>query len=508
MLAALILILVVGGLVAWLAERYGANAPRWVSVVALGLDGALLVPYFARGFPDVGVWLDDVRWRWIPRFGISFHLGMDGVSLLLIALTIFLGFMAVAASWTEIRERIGFFHFNLLWTLAGVLGVFLALDLFLFFVFWEIMIVPMYFLIALWGHENRAYAAIKFFLFTQVSGLLMLLALVMLAIIHYRGSGVYTFDYFDLLQTNLEVNTALWLMLGFFIAFTVKLPGVPFHTWLPDAHTQAPTGGSVILAGVMLKTGAYGLLRFVIPFFPEVVADFSPVAMGLGVAGILYGGMLAFAQSDMKRLVAYSSISHMGFVLVGLYAWNAAALQGVVITLLAHGISSAALFMLAGSVQERIHTRDMGRMGGLWTDVPRMAAIGLFFSVAALGMPGLGNFIGEFLVLLGAYRVDAPMTAAAALGLIIAPVYSLILIQRAFHGGAREIHQIRDFGARELAAMALLIVATVWMGVYPQSMLNVSDTWVKNSLKGWQEGIVQTYSKPSDEQLADRGQLQ
>ena len=218
---------------------------------------------------------------------------------------------------------------------------------------------------------------------------------------------------------------------------------MPFHTWLPDAHTQAPTGGSVILAGVMLKTGAYGLLRFVIPFFPEVVADFSPVAMGLGVAGILYGGMLAFAQSDMKRLVAYSSISHMGFVLVGLYAWNAAALQGVVITLLAHGISSAALFMLAGSVQERIHTRDMSRMGGLWTDVPRMAAIGLFFSVAALGMPGLGNFIGEFLVLLGDYRVDASMTAAAALGLIIAPVYSLILIQRVFHGGAREVHQMR-----------------------------------------------------------------
>jgi NADH-quinone oxidoreductase subunit M len=296
-------------------------------------------------------------------------------------------------------------------------------------------------------------------------------------------------------------------MLGFFIAFTVKLPGVPFHTWLPDAHTQAPTGGSVILAGVMLKTGAYGLLRFVIPFFPEVVADFSPIAMGLGVAGILYGGILAFAQSDMKRLVAYSSISHMGFVLVGLYAWNALALQGVVITLLAHGISSAALFMLAGSVQERIHTRDMSRMGGLWTDVPRMAAIGLFFSVAALGMPGLGNFIGEFLVLLGAYRVDASMTAAAALGLIIAPVYSLMLIQRAFHGGTRETHEIRDFGGRELAAMGLLMVATVWMGVYPQPMLNVSDAWVKNSLKGWQEGIVQQYSKPPEEQLADRGQL-
>lgn len=507
MLAALILVLAVGGLLAWQAERYGTNAPRWIALVTLIVDGALLVPYFAGGFPEAGVWLDDIRLHWIPRFGISFHLGLDGVSLLLVALTVFLGLMAVAASWTEIRERVGFFHFNLLWTLAGVLGVFLALDLFLFFVFWEIMIVPMYFLIALWGHENRAYAAIKFFLFTQVSGLLMLLAMVVLVIIHQRDAGVYTFDYFDLLQTSLELNTAWWLMLGFFIAFTVKLPGVPFHTWLPDAHTQAPTGGSVILAGVMLKTGAYGLLRFVIPLFPETVADFSPIAMGLGVAGILYGGMLAFAQSDMKRLVAYSSVSHMGFVLVGLFAWNALALQGVVITLLAHGISSAALFVLAGAVQERIHTRDMNRMGGLWTDVPRMAAIGLFFSVAALGMPGLGNFIGEFLVLLGAYRVDAAMTAAAALGLIIAPVYSLILIQRAFHGETREIHRIRDFGARELALMGFLIVATVWIGMYPQSMLDVSDTWLKNSLRGWGEGVAQQNdSQPPGERLADRGE--
>jgi NADH-quinone oxidoreductase subunit M len=490
MLAALILVLAVGGVLAWGADRYNADAPRWIAIIALLLDGALLIPYFAGGLPDAGVWLEDVRWRWIPRFGIGFHLGLDGVSLLLAALTVFLGIMAVMASWTEIKNRVGLFHFNLLWTLAGVLGVFLALDLFLFFVFWEIMIVPMYFLIALWGHENRAYAAIKFFLFTQVSGLLMLLAMVVLVIIHQRNTGVYTFNYFDLLQTNLELNTALWLMLGFFIAFTVKLPGVPFHTWLPDAHTQAPTGGSVILAGVMLKTGAYGLLRFVIPFFPEVIADFSPIAMGLGVAGILYGGMLAFAQPDMKRLVAYSSVSHMGFVLVGLFAWNALALQGVVITLLAHGISSAALFVLAGAVQERIHTRDMNRMGGLWTDVPRMAAIGLFFSVAALGMPGLGNFIGEFLVLLGAYRVDAAMTAAAALGLIIAPVYSLILIQRAFHGGPRERHRIHDFGVRELSLMGLLIVAMVWIGLYPQSMLDVSDAWVKGSLRGWEETVA------------------
>jgi NADH-quinone oxidoreductase subunit M len=475
-LSLLIIVLAAGGVLAFLAERLGPAAPRWIALIALAVDGALLAPYFGEAAPpEAGVWLDQLRLAWIPRFGIGFHLGMDGVSLLLIALTLLLGFMAVAASWSEIGGRVGLFHGNLLWTLAGVLGVFLALDLFLFFVFWEVMIVPMYFLIALWGHENRAYAAIKFFLFTQVSGLLMLLAMVVLVLLHHGKTGTYTFDYFSLLGTELDADTALWVMLGFFIAFAVKLPAVPLHTWLPDAHTQAPTGGSVVLAGVLLKTGAYGLLRFAIPLFPSAALDFAPTAMALGVVSILYGGMLAFAQSDLKRLVAYSSISHMGFVLVGLYSRNSLASQGAVMTMLAHGLSAAALFMLAGALQERIHTRDMNRMGGLWSDVPRMAAVALFFSVAALGLPGLGNFVGEFLVLAGAFRSNAGMTALAALGLIVAPVYSLILIQRAFQGEHRETHGIHDLGAREMAALACLIAATVGMGLYPQPLLDIAD---------------------------------
>jgi len=483
MLVALLAILAMGGFLAWYGERWGRNVPRWIAIAALGLDGLLLLPYLARGAAPVGSeWLLDVRGTWIPRFGIGFHLGLDGLSLLLVALTVFLGLAAVVCSWTEIRSRIGFFHFNLLWTLTGVLGVFLALDLFLFFFFWEVMIVPMYFLIALWGHERRAYAAMKFFLFTQVSGLLMLLAIIVMAVFHHAATGVYTFDYFDLLQAELSPQTAFWLMLGFFVAFTVKLPAVPFHTWLPDAHTQAPTGGSVILAAVLLKTGAYGLIRFVVPLFPEASHSFAPVAMTLGVVSILYGGKLAFAQSDIKRLIAYTSISHMGFILLGVFAWNALALQGAVMTMLAHGISASALFMLAGALQERIHTRDLGRMGRLWADVPRMAAIGLFFSVAALGMPGLGNFVGELLVLLGAFKIDTTLTTLAALGLIVAPIYSLILVQKAFQGDYQEKHTLSDYGLREVTVMGALILATVWIGVYPQSVLDISAPSLQASI--------------------------
>ncbi|MGR9108686.1 MAG: NADH-quinone oxidoreductase subunit M [Gammaproteobacteria bacterium] len=483
----LILILLLGGALAWLGERRGKKMPGWISLGVLGIDLLLVAAIWMSSSPNLALtgaedhsWIFDLNMAWIERFGIHFHLAMDGLSLLLVALTVFLGIMAVACSWTEITERVGFFHFNLLWTLAGVLGVFLALDLFLFFFFWEMMIIPMFLLIAIWGHESRIYASIKFFLFTQVTSLLMLAAILGLVYVRYQQTGTFSFDYPDLLNLQVEPGLALWLMLGFFIAFVTKLPGVPFHTWLPDAHTQAPTAGSVILAGVLLKTGAYGLLRFVVPLFPDAAQSFTPIAMILGVISIIYGAHLAFAQTDMKRLVAYTSISHMGFILVGIFAWNEWALQGAVMTMLAHGISSAALFMIAGALQERMHTRDMRRMGGLWAEVPRLSAVALFFSIAALGMPGLGNFVGEFLVLIGAYQVSVPLTALAALGLIAAPVYSLILVQKVFHAEARESHHLWDFGRREMTLMGFMIIAMVWMGVYPQSMLDLSAPVLEN----------------------------
>lgn len=483
MLAWLIVILLIAGGLAWASERRGRQWPRRIALAALAIDLILTLTLWGVRGDHTGMthgstrdiaWLAELSAHWIPRFGINLHLAMDGLSLLLVLLTLFLGLVSVAASWTEITSRVGFFHFNLLWVLAGVVGVFLAMDLFLFFMFWEVMLVPMYFLISIWGHENRIYAAVKFFLFTQAGSLLMLIAIIGLTAVHYRQTGLLTFEYETLLGTTMDPTVAMWLMLGFFAAFAVKLPVVPLHTWLPDAHTEAPTAGSVILAGLLLKTGAYGLLRFTVPLFPEAAQAFAPVVMGLGVIGILYGGILAFAQTDLKRLVAYSSISHLGFVLLGIFAGNALALQGAVMQMIAHGITTGALFVLVGALQERVHTRDMRRMGGLWETLPRFGAVGLFFAIASLGLPGLGNFVGEFLVMLGTYRVSIPMAVFASLGVVVATVYSLALVQQTFHGPARERWKVDDLSLRSLIPLGAMIVLQVWLGLYPQPVLETA----------------------------------
>lgn len=471
MLAILIAIPVIAALLAWLCEWISPSFPRWLALIAMAADTALAVWLWTWPTNKPHLWSSALFASWIPRFGIGFHLAADGLSILLLILTGFLGMVAVACSWSEIRERVGFFHFCLLWTLAGAIGVFVAMDLFLFFFFWEVMLVPMYFLIAVWGHENRAYAAIKFFLFTQGSGLLMLVSIVVLAIGHYRATGHLSFDYFDLIGAKIPPWIGFWLMFGFFVAFAVKLPAVPLHTWLADAHTEAPTAGSVILAGIMLKTGAYGLMRFALPLFPEASLSFAPIAMLMGVVGILYGALLAFGQTDLKRLIAYTSVSHMGFVLFGIYAWNTAGLTGAVVQMLAHGLSTGALFVLVGAMQERLGTRDLGRMGGLWAAAPRLAAWGLFLAVAVLGLPGLGNFVGEFLVLLGAFRRDFLLTAVAALGLVAAAAYALIMVQRAFHGEKPPGLEMADFNGREHAQMVAMAAGIVGLGLFPQAVI-------------------------------------
>jgi len=488
----LMLILFAGGIGAWLAESRGAEHPRAVALAAILLCVFLVIMMLVA--PDAmglggdsvaqlgqpGEWLVLYQADWIPRFGISFVFGVDGLGLLLVALTVILGLISLGAAWGEIVERSGFFYFNLLWTLAGVIGVFTALDLFLFFFFWEVMLIPMYFIIAIWGHENKEYAAMKFFIFTQVSGMLMLVSILALVFLNYQAGGELSFSYFDLLGTDLAPDIAMLVMLGFFIAFATKLPAVPIHNWLPDAHSQAPTAGSVILAGILLKTGAYGLIRFAIPLFPEASEAFAPTAMTMAVISILYAAKVAFAQTDLKRLIAYTSVSHMGFVLLGIYAWNAQAVQGAVMTMLAHGFSAAALFMLAGGIQHRLHTRDMDQMGGLWGVAPKLSFMAMFFTVAAVGMPGLGNFVGEFLVLLGSFQVSIAATAAAAAGMVVAAVYSLIVIQKVFHGKNTHNHVMADLSTMEFLCFGLMMIGLLWMGLYPQSMLDMAEPTLRS----------------------------
>jgi NADH-quinone oxidoreductase subunit M len=468
----LIAILLVAGVLAWFAARWNANAPRWIALAATAADFVIGIVLWVRHYGQLSLvphndWIEQMDWAWIAPFGIHFHLAMDGLSLLLLMLTFFLGVVSVLVSWREIQERIGFFHLNLLWVLAGITSVFLALDLFLFYFAWELMLVPMYFLIALWGHERRQYASVKFFIFTQLSGLLMLIAILALYFAHHTATGLYTFDYVRLLDTPLSATASKWMMLGFFVAFAVKLPAVPVHTWLPDAHTEAPTAGSVVLAGLLLKTGAYGMLRFVVPLFPSAAHQFTPVAMILAVIGILYGGLLAFAQADFKRLVAYTSISHLGFVLLGIFAWNELALQGAVVTMIAHGISTGALFVIAGLLQERMHTRDMDRMGGLWDTIPRLSGAALFFSLGSLGLPGLGDFVGEFLILLGTYRVSLVLTILATVGVLVSTFYALRLLQRTFYGPNLYEWRLADLNRREALIIAPMIVVLLWLGLYP-----------------------------------------
>ena len=490
-LALLVAVPLVFGIAGWALGSRNTDWSRWLTLAsnAINLVIVALLWAGAAGALNIGVpalpstpWLAQVRWPWIPGLGISFSLSLDGLSLALLALTAFLGIMSVLASWRGIKDRIGFFHFNLSLVLAGVNGVFLATDLFLFAFFWELMLIPMYFLIDLWGHENRHKAAVKFFLFTQVGGLLMLVSIIGLAVVHSMASGSLTFEYSELIGTAMSPVVGMLLMLGFFLAFAVKLPAFPLHTWLPDAHTEAPTAGSVILAGLLLKTGGYGLIRFALPLFPAASHAIAPVAIALAVAGIIYGGLMAFSQSDMKRLVAYSSVSHLGFVLLGVYVFTSQALSGAVLQMVSHGISTGALFILVGALQDRIHTRDINRMGGLWKQVPRMGAAGLVLAMALVGLPGLLNFVAEFLVLVGTWKVSMLATVLAGVGLVIATVYALRMIQLAFHGSPRETWTFPDLSWLEGGVLYLMIALLVVLGLFPQAILRVVDQVVAGVL--------------------------
>ncbi|SFH05831.1 NADH-quinone oxidoreductase subunit M [Pontibacter chinhatensis] len=489
----MIVILMAGGLLAWLSKKWHPELPRWIALFAVLADFILAV-YLWLSLPaatlGVSPWLLQLEIPWIPQWGVNFILALDGLSLLMLLLTFFLGILSVLVSWREIRTKSGFFHFNLLWVLAGITGVFLTMDLFLFYFFWEVMLIPMYFLIGVWGHANRTYAAFKFFLFTQASGLLMLLAILGLYFIHGSQTGIYTFNYFELLGTAFTPEAARLLMFGFLAAFLVKLPVVPFHSWLPDAHSEAPTAGSVILAGLLLKTGAYGLLRFVLPLFSTAAVEFAPWAMLLGAVGIIYGAILAYSQTDLKRLAAYTSVSHMGFVILGVFAFNEWALQGVVMQMIAHGLSTGALFIVAGFLYERLHTRDMGQMGGFWAKAPKLGVFAMVFVMASLGLPGLGNFIAEFLTLVGSWQANNWLTVVATIGIVLATAYSLRIMQKVFYEPAHSDHHLPDLSARELLIAVPMIALILWLGLYPQPVLDTVQPSIKQQLQAYREAEV------------------
>jgi NADH-quinone oxidoreductase subunit M len=407
---------------------------------------------------------------WIPEWGVGYITGVDGISLWMILLTTFLMPLGVLASW-GIGTRVKPYFVFLLALETGMLGVFASLDLFLFYLFWEATLVPMYFLIGMWGYGRRLYAAIKFFLFTLVGSLLMLVGILAL---YFSTQGEPTFSYQALLDTPLTLGTQRLLFLAFFASFAVKVPLVPLHTWLPDAHTEAPTAGSVMLAGVLLKMGAYGLIRFAIPLFPDAARDFVPLVIGLSIVGIVYGALVAAMQKDLKRLIAYSSVAHLGFVTLGLFVGSVEGMSGGILQMVSHGLSTGVLFMLVGALYDRRHTRMIADFGGLAKSVPLFSGIFLLVALSSLGLPGLNGFVGEFLVLLGTFFTYRWWVIPAAFGVVLAAIYLLWAYQRVFHG---EITQeanrnLPDLNLREIAMVVPAVALIVLIGVYPKPFLD------------------------------------
>ena len=419
--------------------------------------------------------------RWIPSLGAGYHVGIDGISLLLVLLTTFLTPLALLSAWRSIEERTKEFVLTVLALETGMLGVFVSLDLFLFFVFWEAMLVPMYLIIGVWGGGQRVYAAIKFILYTMLGSALMLVAILVLYFQQGAATGLYTFDLEQLGRWVVPAGLGQNLMfLAFALAFAIKVPLFPFHTWLPDAHVEAPTAGSVILAGVLLKMWTYGFLRFCLPFFPDASLTFRPLVWALALIGIVYGAWVSTVQPDLKRLVAYSSVSHLGFVMLGLFTLTPQGLVGAIIQMVNHGLSTGALFLLVGMVYERRHTRLIADFGGLWRVMPAFSAVFLVVSLSSLGLPGLNGFVGEFLILVGAFQVNRGVAVLATSGIIFAAVYMLWMCQRVIFGRVThdENRGLADLGLREWAVLAPVLVFIVWIGVYPAAFTGKTEATV------------------------------
>jgi NADH-quinone oxidoreductase subunit M len=456
-----------------LPRESGRLVRTWAATAAVA-ELLFSLPLWWRLVPGAPGWQFAEQHDWLPFLGAHYHLGVDGISMVLVLLTTTLTAIAVIGAFRAVEDRAREFYALLLALESGMLGTFLSLDLLLFYVFWEAMLIPMYLLIGVWGGPRRIYAAIKFFLYTMAGSVLMLVAILWLYFHHRAVTGVATFELDAFYALPLAPAQQLWLFLAFALAFAIKVPMFPFHTWLPDAHVEAPTAGSVILAAVLLKMGTYGFLRFAIPLFPQASATLTPWIVTLAIIGILYGALVAMVQPDLKKLVAYSSVSHLGFCMLGLYAMNAQGFSGAMLQMINHGISTGALFMLVGIVYERRHTRLIADFGGLWKPLPVYAAIFLVVTLSSIGLPGTNGFVGEFLVLLGAYRAQPLWAIVAALGVILSAVYMLWMFQRVMFGPVThaENETLTDLSGRERLVLAPILVLIFWLGFAPQPLLD------------------------------------
>lgn len=466
----------VGAIVVACISPRQKSALRWVTfaitVITFGLS-VWVLSLFDASRTELSL-VTDVPWFNIAGISVRFFLGVDGLSILLILLTTLLTPLAILSTWRSIQEHVKSFMLLFLLLETSMLGVFAAEDLVLFYVFWEFTLIPMYFLIGVWGSENRLYAAIKFFLYTMAGSIFLLLGLI------YVGWQAGTFAIPDLIaKRSLFANAQTWLFLAFGIAFAIKVPMWPLHSWLPDAHTEAPTAGSVILAGVLLKMGAYGFIRINLPLFPQATLQFAPWMAGLAIVGILYGAWVSYRQRDFKRLVAFSSVSHLGFVVLGIFALSQTALAGSILQMVNHGLSTGALFLIVGMLYDRLHTRDMAAFGGLWKVMPVYGSLAIIVTLSSVGLPGLNGFVGEFSILAGTFNspvLNSPWFAGVAtLGVILAAIYLFTMIEKVFLGPVTHSENLglKDLSAREIATLAPLLVLIFWIGIYPKPFFNL-----------------------------------
>ena len=493
-----------------LIALFGKGRPQFYKVVSLIVTFAafvlatVMLLRFHTHLPGMQ-FTENVMW--IKRFNIHYSFGVDGIAALLIFLTTLLGCIVIIASWHYVSDRERGFFISLLLLQVGMTGVFCATDLFLFYVFWEAMLIPMYFIIGIWGGPRKIYAAIKFFLFTLVGSVLMLVAIIALVYYARTNSPVgLTFNIQQLSHLVLPYNLQIWAFLAFFLAFAIKVPMWPLHTWLPDAHVEAPTAGSVILAGVLLKMGGYGMLRLCLPIFPDAAVAFIPLVVALSIVAIIYGALVSMQQKDLKKLVAYSSVSHMGFVTLGIFVSiavlnNAQGMEGAILVMFSHGLLTGALFLIVGFLYERTHTRDIASMGRLATPLPVLAGFFLFFALGSMGLPGLSGFVGEFLSLLGLFRYSHWMAAVAALGVILAACYLLWMYQRTMFNdrgddAVKPSFSLSDFKAREIASLMPLVVLAVWVGVYPNTFLNLLHLPVQQIVDRVVPSLAQAHGGP------------